>query len=972
MSGQTELYIATNGNDANDGSINNPLATLIGARDKARSTGIKTIYIRGGRYNFDNTCTLDSQDSGIIFSGYQDEKVIFDGSKFIDVAKFQPVTNANLLAKLHSKAQGKVYSQIITNNDLKVILDKSTAQLSVNDKMATVARFPNLGFAHINVGTATGEVVNTDGTESDPKGASFKLRERIDGSKWSAEINRIKKMQIKGYISADWLKETKPVNSVETDGTIRLRDGSAYGIKDGAAHVSRLFFYHLLCELDEPGEWYFDSTDSRLYLWPLEALTDRSTVGVWAGPQCFEINDAQDIQIKKMTIQNLGSGRNGEGAINVIGASRNILVAGVTFRFIAEPLTSLNFWADVKDSRVLSCDFYDVPNNCRLYGGKITSTSVEYGNNVMENCHFTQIYSKDFYGKACGIRGAGNVFRNNLIHNMNGQPLSHTGVDHLIELNEAFNVGVEEGDGGSFYTGAKLWSFGNKVRHNFIHHNMTVPGLLGKGGIHIDDVDAGDEIYENVFYKGGWASVKMNKAGGHSISRNVMLEAFMGIRNNSNSLTATYDTAIDYLTTDPTNTIKANYIGRMLKEVGVSGWQTGLTADNWPDRVENFWYSRYPKMRALFDGINDNDMIGPFATDYTDNMFYGTILRPYTVSSLNIETITGTQDITLDVFANPETLNFKFKEPRPGFAPDIPFEKIGLYLDQYRCAVPDKRVYREKVKQRFDGRACHSSSAAYDFNNVNSILYYNSGEEVYKLVPCLGAVEELGDDSYVVKAIGETCPDKDNGQIKIEAKEDGSYMARLNGGADINFNKEWVIENLAPGPYELCVTNTTTNQTQCFTFDIEAGSSVTGKTSLSKGQVNIEITEGTGPFDVSVNGEQVLQTRSQAFSVKANYGDIVEVTTSVACEGSIAKTMGGIVSASPNPTSGAFEITLSMPLHVVVVEVYNVYSQRISSKSYQVNGGKVQLDINEVPAGIYFAAIQLGKNKPEVLKIIKK
>ncbi len=970
MSAQ-ELYIATNGNDAKYGSIDSPLATLIGARDKARSTGVKTIYIRGGRYNFDTTCTLNSQDSGIIFSGYQDEKVIFDGSKFIDADKFQPVTSTDLLTKLHSKAQGKVYSQVITDNNLKELLDKPTAQLSVNDKMVTVARFPNIGFAHIDIGTVSGEIVNTDGSNDDPKGASFKLRENIDGSKWNAEISRVKKMQIKGYISADWLKETHQVNEVATDGTIKLQDGSRYGIKDGAAHVSRLFFYHLLCELDEPGEWYFDSIDSRLYIWPKEPFTDNSTMGVWAGPQCFEINEAQDIQIKKMTIQNLGSGSNGQGAINVKGASKNILVAGITFRFIAEPITSVNFWHDVRDSKILSCDFYDVPNNSRLYGGKITSTSIEYGNNIMENCHFTQIYSKDFYGKACGISGAGNVFRNNLIHNMNGQPLTHSGVDHIIELNEAFNTNIEEGDGGMFYTGGNLWSFGNKLRHNFMHHNMTIPGLLGKGAFHIDDVDAGDEVYENVLYKGGWAGVKMNKAGGHSIRSNVFLECYIGVRNNNNRVEAVYSTAMDYLTSDPTNSIKANYMGRMLKQIGVSGWETGLSANNWPDRVENFWYTRYPRMKTLFDGLNDNDVLGPFATDYTDNLFYGTLANNF-YAPTNLETISGTQTITLNVFENPNALNFKFKTPIPSFAADIPFENIGLYSDQYRCAVPDKNVYRQKVKQRFDGQVCHSNSVGYNYTTVNNIIYYNSGEEVYKLVPCLGAIEELGDDSYVVKAIGETCPDKDNGQIKIEAKNSGSYVANLNGGADINFSNEWVIENLSPGTYELCITNTANNKVQCFGFNIEAGTSVTGKTSSGKEAVNIEITEGTAPFDVSVNGKQIMQTTSQSFSVNASYGDIVEVTTSVACEGSITKTMDGIVSVSPNPTDGVFEIILSMPLKSVTVDVYNAYSQLISSKSCLLNNGKVQLNINDKPAGIYFASIRLGKNNPKVLKIIKK
>ncbi|TGV04171.1 T9SS type A sorting domain-containing protein [Flavivirga rizhaonensis] len=961
-----QIYISTNGNDSNTGTIDEPLATLIGARDKARSTGIKTIYIRGGRYNFDTTCNLDGQDSGIIFTGYQDEKVIFDGSEFIDPGQFQLVADGDLSAKLHSNAIGKVYSQVITDVALKEFLNKPTSQISIDNKMATVARFPNNGYAHMNNGTVSGNQVRVEGTDEDPKGALFKLIEPINSSKWNAELSRIKKARVKGYFSADFYKEDLSVNSVSSGGDIRLTDGTRYDIKLGG-HPNRLFVYHLLCELDEPGEWYFDSDDSRLYIWPYAPISQDTEIGAWAGPQCFEIKDAQDVQIKKMTIQNVGRGSNGDGAINVTGSSNNVLIAGVTFRYISSPILAVNLWHDVRNCRVLSCDFYDIPNSTRLYGGKMTSTSIEHGNNSIENCHFTQVYSKDFYGKACGMSGAGNAFKNNLIHNMNGQPVTHTGVDHVIELNEAFNVGIEEGDGGAFYTGAALWSFGNKIRHNFVHHIMSVPKLLGRASFFSDDLDSGEEVYENIVYKGGWEALKMNQGGAHSVSRNVVLECYRGIRNGS-SKASLYNKVMNYLGTNPTSNDKDNYIGKMLKITGTSGWETNLTADNFTDRVDDFWYQRYPKMKTLFQAYNDNDQFRPYECDYTDNMFYG---NTQNVLSGGIEPVQGSQDIGLDIFVNPNALNFKFKEPRPGYAPDIPFENIGLFLDEYRCTVPDKDVYRQKMKQRFDGQASHVNDATYNYDTINDQLYYNSGEMIYKLAPCLGATEEIGDDSYTIKTTGETCPDKNNGQIKIVAKNVGSYVANFNGTADINFTNEWTIEDIAPGTYDLCITNTATSLQQCYSVEIEEGTSVTGKTSIKSNKVTIDITDGTAPFDVLVNGEMVLQTSSKSFSVVANYGDSIEVKTSVACEGALTKTMDGIITSSPNPTDGNFEIELSMPLKVVTVELYNVYSQLISTKSYKVNNRKIQLDINNKPAGIYFAVVQLDK-KPKVLKIMKK
>ena len=135
-------------------------------------------------------------------------------------------------------------------------------------------------------------------------------------------------------------------------------------------------------------------------------------------------------------------------AVNVRRGT-NINIRGCVFRYISAPITAVNFWHDAKNCNFLSSDVYDIPNATRLYGGSYNATSATSGNNSIRNCHFTQKDSQDFYGKACGMDGVNNNFINNLVHNMNGQPFTHRGIDHNIERNEFFNVGVEEGDGGA-------------------------------------------------------------------------------------------------------------------------------------------------------------------------------------------------------------------------------------------------------------------------------------------------------------------------------------------------------------------------------------------------------------------------------------------------------------------------------------------------------------------------------------------
>jgi hypothetical protein len=728
---QSELFIAKNGSDNNSGTVLSPLATLTGARNKARSTGAKTIWIRGGRYAANATCNLDASDSGLTISGYNTEKVIFDGAITVNPSGFTLVSDGATQARLHTSAFGKVYSQVITDANLIPILLGTSSQLSIDDKMMIIARFPNLGYGHIIDNTASGEQINIEGDATTAKGAQFKIRESINATKWNAELNRTKRATIKGYISADWLKETNSIFSVGTDATIKLMNGSKYGIKKRGNSPNRLFALQLLCELDQPGEWYFDPIDKKLFIYPYQAISSNSKIGVWAGPKLFNIVNGKNIKIQNLTIQNMGKGIYGEGVIDIKNSSY-CEMAGLIMRYIAAPLSPINIY-DGDHNGITSCDFFDFEISTRCYGGRVTSTAITYGYNYIQNCHFTEVYSKDFYGKAAALSGAGNRFSNNLIHNMNGQPFTHSGVDHIIEQNEAFNVGIEEGDGGAFYTGGTLWSYGNVIKHNFVHHIMSVPQLLGRAAFFSDDYDGGELVQENVLFKGGWESIKMNKGGGHTIQKNVLLECSTGIRNGDDSNSTNYRKAMEYITNNNATTdIKDNYIGRMLKSIGKPNWQTGLTVDNWSDRVDDFWTTRYPYLKTVLSKYNSTDKMNAYECRFYDNLFYGNTTD---VNGGPTVVTQRSQKITLALFEDPANLNFKFKEPRPAYAPNIPFEKIGLYKDNYRCTVPDKNVYRKKIKDRFASLACHTNDA-YDFNTINQRLYYNTGKMVLDLLPC--------------------------------------------------------------------------------------------------------------------------------------------------------------------------------------------------------------------------------------------
>ncbi|NMH88362.1 T9SS type A sorting domain-containing protein [Flavivirga algicola] len=975
ISAQADIYIAVNGNDSNSGDINQPLKTLIAARDKARSTGAKTIWIREGRYYYDQTINLNASDNGLKISGYQDEKVIFDGGITINPNKFSKVTT-NLDGRIKTEVVNKVYSTTITDSDLSNLLNLRFMNISIDDEMIRLSRFPNEGLALIDKNNTLelSETPGATGTASNPKGAGFKLDNHFsfNSDAWEAEIIRNGKIDFWGNISADWVREKiNPLATVKFNGDhIRGIHGTRYGI-DSHHSPPRVHFTNILYELDMPGEWYFDDIDNILYIYPYKNITPQNTISVWGGSMLVTMSGVEDITIERMTIQHLAKGSGGDGAINVRDNSSNVHINGITFRYIADPLTAVNIFNGTNNS-VQSCDFFDVSGGGRLYGGSYNNNSIDKANNSWENCHFTQIYSKDYLGKVVGITGAGNVFRNNLAHNINGQPFTYSGVEHLIEKNEVFNAQIEEGDGGFFYTAHELGGFGSIFRHNFLHHNMHIKGVVLKGGVHSDGGDAGEIITENVFYRMG-AGTKNSWAGGGKNQRNIYISCNLGAWDTPRDITDPrfsdqYNIYMDRMEDDPLNpNATRNVFGAMLQKIGIPNWQNGITRNNWRSRIDPWWENRYPSMTVMFDAYFLHKRMGTYGYDFTDNFFYETEDRDIVTNAA--PNVSNNQQIAMNAFTDFSTLDFSYSGSQPNDAPNIPFNDIGLYLDTYRCAVPDKAAYRKDVKDYFANRKIRGES----FTSATfKDYFYNTGKVVLATVPCTGAIVETGDDSYTVKATGETCLDKGNGQIRIQAKGSGSYVANLDGGSDINFTSDWLIENLAAGPYELCITNTASGSIQCYGLEIEAGTSVTGKTTSGSGKVAVNISEGTAPFDVYVNSAKVLRTSSPAFSVDASYGDVVEVKTSVACEGVLSKTMNGIVSVSPNPTEGGLSIALPAPLKNVTVSVYNVYSQLVSSGSYPVSDGRVGLEINGAPAGIYFASIEMGDGRPKVLKIIKK
>ncbi|MDO6738724.1 beta-galactosidase [Wenyingzhuangia sp. 2_MG-2023] len=227
------------------------------------------------------------------------------------------------------------------------------------------------------------------------------------------------------------------------------------------------------------------------------------------------------------------------------------------------------------------------------------------------------------------------------------------------------------------------------------------------------------------------------------------------------------------------------------------------------------------------------------------------------------------------------------------------------------------------------------------------------------------------DNKFTITVNSETCVDKNNGKITIVADVEQNYNVNFNG-TDTNFTKELTLENITPDTYNMCISITGTAFNQCYSLKVEEAPTVTGKSSLTSNKILVELESGTAPFNVSVNGENVYETYSNSFSLEVNQGDLVQVKSSVACEGDLLKNIdfSGYIKAYPNPTEGDVEFVLPISEKEVLVNLYNIQSQLITSKVYSVISGKVEMNIKDVAKGVYLAKIFL--DKPINIKIVKK
>ncbi|MCQ2449869.1 MAG: right-handed parallel beta-helix repeat-containing protein, partial [Clostridia bacterium] len=512
------LYVATSGNDQNDGTFQKPFATVEAARNAVRTLDKSqykkiTVAIEPGDYRV-KSLQFTSEDSGtaeccVVYGSYWDEPAVINGGVTIRPSDFSEVTDKAMKSRLQKSAQSQVVCTDLkklglTEKDwgkLYAIGTYSTAdkydgdyvgdlycELFVNDQRMTMARYPNgdewLYSGEVLEWGEAGELNhdNVPGWDElrNPKPDVYEVDEELVDriSKWAT----LDDVWMFGYPGQDWADASSPIGSFDAEAmTLSPKFVSRYEAKGYAPY----YFYNVFEELDAPGEWYLDRKNGVLYMYKpenmKEAVIDLSLT-TEAVISCEETNY---ITFENLTVK----GTRGRG-MSLVGD--NNTVKGCTVKNTAD----LGIYIEGLKSRVTECEVcHTGKGGVELLGGN--GITLDPGEDVCDNCYihdWAEIYQT--YQAAVRLRGVGNTCSHNEMKNAPHLAVVWYGNNHVIEYNDISNVCRLSDDAGALYAGKSWVNYGNEIRYNYIHDIGSE--AHSPSAIYLDDAESGHTVYGNV------------------------------------------------------------------------------------------------------------------------------------------------------------------------------------------------------------------------------------------------------------------------------------------------------------------------------------------------------------------------------------------------------------------------------------------------------------------------------------------
>jgi len=522
-----DVYVAQAGDDANPGTEDRPLASVQTAIDAIRGAGPGTIWIGPGEYELEKGLVFDAQHAGtaqqpLVLCGTEPGKVRLSGAR--EVGNLRTITTEEAKPLVSPEAKRHVLVADLKGQGFPPLVampekhrDHGREEVVFGDRPMQSARWPNEGFVEFDKvidSGASGVTHWVSRTVYRP--GSF----RFPGDRaksWDFDRG----VWLHGFWCYDWSDEVLKAASYDpASGELRLAAEHGYGIGSPWRKDSKHRFYalHVFEELDRPGEYYLDRQNNRLFFWPPDDVAKTPLRVTLCREPLVRANGAAYLVVRDLVIEN------GCDAGIVMHNCRHCRVEGCRVRNMGRGGISLTG----SHLAAVRCEVTEVGSSgINVHGGD--RKTLTPGRCSIENCRVHHVGRLNWQGGRCAVLGGcGNRMANNCFHHGPTGAVAYGGNEHVLELNEVYQMCIHYADVGVFYTGRDWASRGNVVRWNYIH-DIPVKGGSGSQAIYLDDCDSGETVVGNIVHRCGNRGVLLGGGRDNTIRGNVFIDQPIGI-----------------------------------------------------------------------------------------------------------------------------------------------------------------------------------------------------------------------------------------------------------------------------------------------------------------------------------------------------------------------------------------------------------------------------------------------------------
>ena len=654
--GAVTYYVAPGA--SGNGSEEAPFGTIEQAKSEVRrqiasgypKEGI-VVILKGGTYVLEKPLFFGQEDSGteeapVIWMAQPGEQVVFTTGKIIDHSNIGPVEDEDVLRRIPSSAREFVVQTNLADSQIPSLepmdLRNSVPYvLMIGDQMGTLARWPNEGY-----GKAGDLVDSSSRPDSGPrkKGFTYEISDPRP-LRWTQASD--------GWLNGFWLTayslDYAKIAALDPDKMeISGKDYNRWGSYGGA----RYFAENLLEEIDQPGEWYADTQENKLYFYPFDGW---ETQEITFTPKIFDIvlfSGCEHVVLQDVTLKAAG----GNGVVFHPNSS-NCGVIGATISHVAGAGAVING----KENYVRDCDIFQTgAQGISITGGD--KYHLVPGYNYAENNSIHDVGTGGGDQKqGITVDGCASRVSHNHIYNILSHGIRGDGVENIIEYNRIERVNLELSDTGAIYYNNNGMGHGTKIRYNMIRDSVGIAAQQGYSnegalGIYIDDLTSGIEAYGNVVINATEPGFFVNGGRENIIRNNIIINSNVPIR-----------------------VVKTGNAGNVMRGSGIEANMRKYDIFNEP------FTSKYPQIAKVFE-----DEYGePKYNQVINNVTYNS----GKIDCSAVESKGGVLEGNLQIDGLPETgiddfTQFDYSQIKaqiPDFE-ELPFDQMGTYVGGARTA----------------------------------------------------------------------------------------------------------------------------------------------------------------------------------------------------------------------------------------------------------------------------------------------